>query len=327
MRQQRFAAAPGRPGFTLTEMLVVLAILVVLASLSAAGIMRWLANQSQDTTETTMRGVYQVLNRQIKAVLDKADKEDPPQSVKNMAGGDMRRARVIWRKLRLKQEFPMSYYEAWYPYASAGGVALLPAADLQSKFAKLLPQPATAPAYPPTAPTAPAAPARNESSACLLAALSRSQGGVRLSADDLPNTALSEVSPGGPKMIVDSWGRPLAFYRWPTGNAELIGLNTTKFADPLDPEGLLLNPNWYNTTNAKGQVVANPLRQQFESLCHPVSASNGQTAYYVIPTLASAGRDTKFGLDLTTMAVTNANAAADNIYSYRLRLGIRGSTQ
>ena len=45
MRQQRFVAAPGRLGFTLVEMLVVLAILVVLASLSAAGIMRWLANQ------------------------------------------------------------------------------------------------------------------------------------------------------------------------------------------------------------------------------------------------------------------------------------------
>jgi prepilin-type N-terminal cleavage/methylation domain-containing protein len=318
MRQQRCAAAPGRPGFTLVEMLVVLAILVVLASLSAGGIVRWIASQSQDTTETTMRGAYQVLNRQIKAAIDIADKEPDskiPQSVRTMAGGDMRRARVIWKKLRLKQEFPTSYYEGWYPYAAANGVAILPANDLPAKavYTRVLPKPATAPA---ATPTPPAPPAPNESSVCLLLALSQNRGGVRLSADDLPNTALSEISPGGPKLIIDAWAQPLVFYRWPTGNTELIGLNTTKFADPLDPEGLLLNPTWYASAG-KGQ---------FEALCHPISP-DGQRAYYVIPTLASGGRDMTLGLDLTTMATTNANVVADNIYSYRLRLGLRGSTQ
>jgi prepilin-type N-terminal cleavage/methylation domain-containing protein len=312
MRPQRPVAAPGRPGFTLVEMLVVLAILVVLASLSAAGIVRWIASQSQDTTETTLRQLDQLLNRQVKAVLDKADKENIPASVVSMAGGDQKRARVIWKKLRLKQEFPTSYYEAWYPYAAANGVAILPVADLPAKtvYTRGLPKPATAP------PTAAAAPAPNESSVCLLLALSQNRGGVRLSADDLPNTAQSELSPGGPKLIVDAWGQPLAFYRWPTGNTELIGQNTTKFADPLDPEGLLLNPTWYASAG-KGQ---------FEALCHPISP-DGQRAYYVVPTLASGGRDNTLGLDLTTMATTNANVTADNIYSYRLRLGIRGSTQ
>jgi hypothetical protein len=310
-------------------MLVVLAILLVIASLSAAGIMRWLASQSQDTTETTMRGVYQLLNRQINAVLDKADKETIPQSVYIMAGGDQRRARVIWKKLRLKQEFPMSYYEAWYPYATSSGVALLPAGDLPAKtvYTRILPKPTMAPAYPPSPATQPTAPGPNESSICLLLAISQNRGGVRLSADDIPNTVLSEDrnNPGGPKMIMDAWGFPLAFYRWPTGNTELTGLNTSKVADPLDPEGLLLNPNWYNTTTLWPNTQLT-YRQVFELLCHSISP-DGVRAYYVIPTLASAGRDNTLGLDLTTMAETNANVTADNIYSYRLRLGIRGSKQ
>src|SRR5260370_38587929 len=85
MRQQRPAAAPGRSGFTLVEMLVVLAILVLLASLSAAGIVRWLATQSQDTTGTTMRGVLQAMHRQLQAGTGPADKEDPPAPARNTA--------------------------------------------------------------------------------------------------------------------------------------------------------------------------------------------------------------------------------------------------
>jgi hypothetical protein len=217
-------------------------------------------------------------------------------------------------------------------------VALLPANDLPpiKVYINVLPKPASAPAYPPAPPTPPAAPGPNESSVCLQLALSRSRGGVRLSTDEIPANALSEISAGGPKMYIDAWGLPLSFYRWPTGNSELLGLNTTKFADPLDPEGLLLNPNWYNNPNLiwpGTQSSSNPLtyRQVFELLCHPIGPMTSTTppaqytAYYVIPTLASAGRDTVLGLDLTTMATTNANAVLDNIYSYRLRIGASGS--
>jgi prepilin-type N-terminal cleavage/methylation domain-containing protein len=309
MRQKRPAAAlDRRAGFTLVEMLVVISIIGVLVSLSAAGYFVWLGNQSQDTTETTMRQVFQVLNRQFKAVIDKADQETIPASVLSMAGGDVRRGRVIWKKLRLKQEFPISYAEARNPWQAANPTYnLTPATDLPGN-----------PVY--IRALQGAVPGPGESSACLLLALSRNRGGVRLSADDLPNTAVTDTNGDGVKEIVDAWAKPMAFFRWPTGNAELTNLNTAKFADPLDPEGLLLSPTWYNLPSGK----PNPQRLQFESLCHPISA-DGKSAYYVIPALASGGRDMTLGLDLTTMAITNTAAAADNIYSYRLRLGARGT--
>ena len=300
------AARAPRPGFTLVEMLVVIAIIGVLASLSAAAIFRWIGNQSQDTTETVLRDVYQVLERQMKAVVEKADKETIPASVLTMAGNDQRRARVIWKKLRLKQEFPTTFAEALNPYAAPGSP--ISATDLPAKvpYVRALSKAVSGP---------------GDSAACLLLALSQNRGGIRLSPDELPSNVLGDSNGDGVKELLDAWGKPISFYRWPTGNTELLSMNpapagskAAKFADPLDPDGLLLSPTWYGSTGYK----------QFVALCHPVSL-NGQTALYIIPSLASAGRDNQFGLDATMREVSTD--AADNIYSFRLRLGIRGSTQ
>src|SRR6516225_5863841 len=110
MRCQRLPTRAPRAGFTLVEMMVVIAIIAVLAGLSAAAYFKWIDIKSQDTTETNLRRVDELLKRQMKAIVDKAgsNAEVIPQSVLTMAGGDRRRARVIWIKLRLKQEFPMA---------------------------------------------------------------------------------------------------------------------------------------------------------------------------------------------------------------------------
>ena len=73
--------------------------------------------------------------------------------------------------------------------------------------------------------------------------------------------------------LIDSWGRPLAFYRFPVFNAELDASNPNKatgvqarFRDPIDPAGLLMDPTWNNPTNylQRNGVWA------FEKLCHIV---------------------------------------------------------
>jgi prepilin-type N-terminal cleavage/methylation domain-containing protein len=273
-----------RRGFSLVELLVVIAIIGVLIGLSAAAYFSWLDTQRRNTTETTMRQVYETLKRQMKAVADQADKEVIPDSVRAMAGGDDRRARVIWKKLRLRQEFPTTFAEAQAPWQASDPAFNLPPGDLPPRYAQSLQS---------------AAPGTGESSACLVLALQKVRGGVRLNPDELPNTALTDTNGDNLKEIVDGWGNPLTFYRWPTSFDELRATNPaaagskgTRFADPLDPDGLLLTPGWY----WQGGVVGtpNPQRLQFESLCHPISPDNGQTAYYIIPALGSAGPDGDF---------------------------------
>jgi prepilin-type N-terminal cleavage/methylation domain-containing protein len=298
--------AQRRPAFTIVEILVVIAIIAVLAGLSSVAVLRWLDTSRKNNTEKTMIKVKAVLDHQVKDVLKQADEETIPAAVVILAGSDMPRARVIWRKLRLRQEFPMTLAEATqHPgtlVPSLAGVAeLAPKYTSVPKINNLKPGAA--------------------SSALLLLSLKKARGGKTLKDDDLANHLL-DTDNDGFQEIVDAWGNPLQFYRTPTDNAALdaadpavANTKSDKARDPGDPDGTLLIANWYNT----------PQRTQFETLCHKIKPATakggGQFSTYIVPVLVSPGRDGVLGLDTKTMAIspaanTNVN---DNIFSYNLR--------
>src|SRR5262245_56817346 len=88
----------ARSGFTLLEILVVIAIIGVLASLVTGAVMIAISGQRHSNTETLMRTLDKVLTQQVKAVIDKANNEALPS-------GQIRAAYI---NLRLKQEFPLN---------------------------------------------------------------------------------------------------------------------------------------------------------------------------------------------------------------------------
>jgi prepilin-type N-terminal cleavage/methylation domain-containing protein len=324
---------PGkRPGFTLIELLVVLAIIAILVSLVAGGIFRAFNAQKGSNTEQTLTKLTSMLQKQWSAVAEKAKQEQIPDGIVAMAAGHpqpMALARVIWVKYRLKLEFPTSYQEALNPFPAVD------AANNANPFTTNVP--VKSPYASDLTKLGANAADYNQSSIMLLLALQRKRSGTLLNIEDLGSSAVVSVNTTGLKQFIDGWGNPLFFTRWvtlpspPWGAPPIIpnnpatpatiqdeldgtfpGKTTDPKHDPLDPQGLLLNPNWNNQNNYNNKLGV----YWFEQIFHPVHIIDGKgnwipAAAYMPPVISSAGPNETFGDD-------------DDLWSFRLRAGAKG---
>jgi prepilin-type N-terminal cleavage/methylation domain-containing protein len=332
----RTADAPARrPAFTLVELLVVMAIILVLAALTLGAIVGLVGTQQQAVTEDTFRTIDAKLRQHWNYVLKQARDEALQGSAKIMPGvyklagagspniqNIEKRAQVIHIKLRLIQAFPESFSELVNPpylNVKIGGATynLLPDALYLSTYKGAL---ANINATNHNALT--------ESSACLLMALkvARGSGATTLKDDDLPSRVI-DWDNDGIKEIVDSWGTPIRFKRFAMAIGgstviadELDGMCpppakiSTVYTDPndktkplllhdtLDPFGYLGDFNWYNT----------PATMPYRQIVEQQLLFGTITGKYSVPYVQSAGSDKT--LD-----------DSDDIYSFRLTMGNHGN--
>jgi len=313
-------ARPGRrPGFTLIELLVVVALIGVLASLAISGVVKLRSAQMKTFTENTINKLASALDQQWKASLDDIKSEEPNLTrlspVGMLAGGDQRRARVIYTKMRLKSRFPVTFAEALSP--DPLNQLVTPEASFVRDLAGVN--------------AVNVAPEMQSSILLFLSLTQARRGMAAFKPDEMDPTSIGTVNVafnnGQTKVMSyfkDAWERPIRLYTYPTGNDELQGppyVNPSSpplAQDPLDPEGTLYDATWGSSPAASrfaGQVHA----------LRPSNVTGTLRAQYLQPVIASAGPDGDFGLDPVTMAPTGTGADGDNIYSYRLRrTGARG---
>lgn len=315
----------SRAAFTLVEILVVITLIAVLAVLAVSGTMHVIDGQNEANTRTAIQAAYSILQKQWAKVVADAKKETPSAAALQLAGSDPMRAQVIWIKLRLMEAFPASYDEINNPppYQSypnfASGTPLIPDSQRRniSNYKRKLGSSSSQNL-------------QAQSAACVVMALSINRGGVVLNEDNL-GPYLKDTDGDGLPELVDGWGTPIAFFRFPTQYPNLLSTSGTKwlnpaktgkgatYSDPLDPDGLLQATGSYDYTYFQGTLKA-----------HAVAAGT-----YIIPALVSSGKDTrpnnlKLGLMLqsnsadSTMAILNDDAN-DNIYSFFLNVGGTGN--
>jgi prepilin-type N-terminal cleavage/methylation domain-containing protein len=104
-----------RAGFTLTEILVVLALIVVLGALGIGAASKGYGWVKQRATETTMTKVLErIVQRRINDIYKEAREWEASTILYNQAAGDARRADVLKVLYLYKWSFPQTYSEAFF---------------------------------------------------------------------------------------------------------------------------------------------------------------------------------------------------------------------
>lgn len=307
---------PPRPAFTLVEMLVVIAIIAILSAITVGAVIKMTSAGKLSNTRSIMGSIDKTLKEHWAYVVAEAKKEtglSVPFAVMNATfgpdatGGD--RNRIIWIKMRLMEAFPVSFAEVANPYPYATGIIPTTMRKYNATYQQAL------------AAKKAGTLATTESSACLLMSLAITRNGTSLSSDVLGTSYVTDTDGDAIPELVDGWGNPLTFFRFPTQNPYLQAAlpvkpgAKAKFADPLDPDGVFLN--W----------APSIFRTKFETNVHVINFGATATASYVVPTIVSSGPDGIPGLNTTVknnMAVVPPVPPkiipdeADNVYSFLL---------
>ncbi len=200
-----------RRGFTLAEMLMAVAIILILVAIGAFAVLRLRDTGPYQATTANMNKIKQALDTQWKAVVDKARNEPLPSGFPGDKADPATRRMYI--NARLRQSFPTTFAEA--TTSPGGGVA--PWGSYVKHLAG-----------------APAASPDQQNAICLLMILERGPNGGEVTQDRLgPSGALPVAGPlyG----CVDAWGHPLQFRRLQDAQGNYTGFEIRSLGADAKP--------------------------------------------------------------------------------------------
>lgn len=226
-----------RAGFSLIELLVVLAIIGVIAALAGVALFGTSESQRRNSTDQALDKLQKALDAEYQNVLSRATNDGSnnaiPPAVVTYADG-VQRAKSLWAAANLRRNFPDTFAEA--------GAAVTVVPNPNVTLAALTPFTGLASAGNP-----------HEESAALLYIIltqkSNSGGGSTAGSGDELGPTHDVTLNGRPfKTFIDPWGNSIGFVRWETG-AEAVNRRVAGVGgnfDPLDTSNLV--SGWTDTT-------------------------------------------------------------------------------
>lgn len=208
-----------RRAFTLVELLVSIAIVSILASLSLAGLATVRQRSKADKTRSTIRKLHEIIMPHYEGYLDKR------VTMAAVSGIAASKERMRLIRLLMAREMPQSWQEVFLPADVPSDATAPPrayAAFRQSVSTMKGSSPSPA----------------NEGAECLAMIVMR--GGFAVEEfEHFRGDELGDVDNDGASEFVDGWSQPIGFLRWPTGFRSVIQLqDASRQPDPFDPMGV-----------------------------------------------------------------------------------------
>jgi len=192
--------------------MVTLVIVAMLASLTLAGLAGTRQRAKIDKTRSTIRKINEIVLPQYESYLTRRVQA---------TGADrtaIARSRLLNKRLLMTLEMPDQWDDVAVPLPTH--LSALATAPVR-RYASIKTSGTRSPAY--------------QSAECLAMIVTR--GGFNAEAAEVfRNDELGDIDKDGAPELLDGWGRPIAFIRWPAGYLSVVQPNNaTTDPDPLDP--------------------------------------------------------------------------------------------
>ncbi|GAA4438735.1 prepilin-type N-terminal cleavage/methylation domain-containing protein [Bremerella cremea] len=324
-RARQFANRRTRPAFTLVELLVVLAVLSMMASLVLVGLASAAEQAKAARTRSQIQRIHELL-------MTRWDDYKYRRVEANKTGNIRTRQAARLNKIRelMRIEMPDRKSDI-----SDAPVSLESVPGLQFRYQRSVVARTNSANYAAASVDTVWTPA-NENAECLYLILESIQDGDTNGLDFFKESEIGDTDGDGMFEILDGWGNPIIFLRWPFGypiieptgvrRDALSSLNDLSAPDPFDPLGVL---------GGKTTVSTTPLVYN-HPIIFPLIFSAGPDGLYNIRTSPSASyqastttppnnpyfEDTSFSPATRTGMILDASGdELDNITNHQLVVG------